>query len=303
MADSNLFSFENHSLHTETIDGEPLFLAKDLCAALGFTNPWKAVADHVDPCDLTKREVTSEERHAGTKARKSQLMTWVNESGMYALIFGSKLPSAIRFKRWVTSEVLPVLRRKGSYSVAEAGMRPAPVFAGPFRQKALPVPSFEGIPPVLRDLEDLVRGISGESYAVTEAFHRSFSRGLEAMDSNFERDNVDVLRIFRSDDGKVLFELDGIARILGVDRLDPAFDNAPCDGIRITARLSDRFDLPFNLGIWMLCDPANAVFLARLGAGPGAEDAKAWLFNSVFPAFGLSYARALREIGRIRALE
>ena len=295
MADSNLFSFENHSLHTELVNGEPWFLAKDLCIALGYSNYRDALIRHVSREDVVKRDTLSK----GGR----QLMTWVNESGMYALIFGSKLPSALRFKRWVTSEVLPALRRKGSYSMIEAGRKSAPVFAGPFRQKALPAPSFEGIPPMLRDLEDLVRGVSGESYAVTEAFHRSFSRGLESMDSSFERDNVDVLRIFRSDDGKVLFELDGIARILGVDRLDPAFGNAPCDGIRITARLSDRFDLPFNLGIWRLCDPANAVFLARLGAGPGAEDARAWLFNSVFPAFGLSYARALREIGRIRALE
>lgn len=96
---NSIFSFENHSLRVELINGEPSFLARDLCTTLGYKNVKQTLEDHVDPKDVSKRYTLT----AGGR----QLMSWVNESGMYALIFGSKLPSALRFKRWVTSEVLP----------------------------------------------------------------------------------------------------------------------------------------------------------------------------------------------------
>lgn len=87
--------------------GEPLFCAADLCRALGYSNPRKAIADHVDEGDVTKRDTPT--------ASGVQNMTFVNESGMYSLIFGSRLDSAKAFKRWVTSVVLPAIRKTGAY--------------------------------------------------------------------------------------------------------------------------------------------------------------------------------------------
>lgn len=87
----------------------PLFCASDICRALGYTNGRKAVADHCDEGDVTKRDTLT--------SGGSQIMTFVNESGLYSLIFGSKLESAKQFKKWVTSEVLPAIRRTGSYAV------------------------------------------------------------------------------------------------------------------------------------------------------------------------------------------
>ena len=104
------FCFESTQVRTLGDSFNPLFVALDICKALGFTNPRKAVADHVDPEDLSKEEITD-------SLNRKQLVNCVNESGMYALIFGSKLPSAKRFKKWVTSEVLPSIRKNGSYSV------------------------------------------------------------------------------------------------------------------------------------------------------------------------------------------
>lgn len=92
---------------------EPMFCATDLCRALGFTNGRKAVADHVDEWDVTKRDTPTYNQHG---AQVMQSMTYVNESGMYALIFGSKLPQAKEFKKWVTSEVLPSIRKHGAYA-------------------------------------------------------------------------------------------------------------------------------------------------------------------------------------------
>lgn len=103
----SVFSFEKQSVRTLGTSENPLFVAIDVARALGYSQPAKSVNDRVDPEDLIKAEV---ETNGGT-----QLVNCVNESGLYALIFGSKLESAKRFKKWVTSEVLPAIRRTGRY--------------------------------------------------------------------------------------------------------------------------------------------------------------------------------------------
>ena len=100
---------------------EPLFCASDVCKALGYINPRKAVADHVDEGDVTKRDTPT--------TSGVQTMTFVNESGLYSLIFGSKLDSAKAFKKWVTSEVLPTIRKTGGYIVAKADDTPEMIMA------------------------------------------------------------------------------------------------------------------------------------------------------------------------------
>ena len=106
------FSFENLPVRTFGTADAPLFIALDVCNALGYKRARDAVAQHVDHEDLIKVEIDT----AGGK----QTVNCVNESGLYALIFGSKLESAKRFKRWVTSEVLPAIRKNGHYEVATA---------------------------------------------------------------------------------------------------------------------------------------------------------------------------------------
>lgn len=106
------FSFENLPVRTFGTADAPLFIALDVCNALGYKRARDAVAQHVAPEDLIKVEIDT----AGGK----QTVNCVNESGLYALIFGSKLESAKRFKRWVTSEVLPAIRKNGHYEVATA---------------------------------------------------------------------------------------------------------------------------------------------------------------------------------------
>lgn len=105
------FSFESFSVRTLGTPELPLFVANDVCSALGFGNGRQAIASHVDPEDLIKSEIET----AGGR----QTVNCVNESGLYALIFGSKLESAKRFKRWVTSEVLPAIRKTGRYEAQE----------------------------------------------------------------------------------------------------------------------------------------------------------------------------------------
>lgn len=89
------------------INSEPWFVGKDVAEALGYSNSRKAIADHVDEED---KGVTIRDTLGG-----DQSMVIINESGLYALILSSKLPKAKVFKRWITSEVLPTLRKTGSY--------------------------------------------------------------------------------------------------------------------------------------------------------------------------------------------
>lgn len=89
------------------IDGEPWFVGKDMAEALGYSNPRDALANHVDEEDKATVAI-----HDGSQNRN---MTIINESGVYSLIFSSKLESAKKFKRWVTAEVLPTIRRHGAY--------------------------------------------------------------------------------------------------------------------------------------------------------------------------------------------
>lgn len=106
------FSFENSQVRTLGTPVLPLFVAIDVASALGFQKPSNAVSQHVDSEDLIKQEITD-------KLGRAQTVNCVNESGLYALIFGSKLESAKRFKRWVTSEVLPAIRKTGRYEAQE----------------------------------------------------------------------------------------------------------------------------------------------------------------------------------------
>lgn len=95
------------NIRTVNIDGEPWFVGKDVAEALGYSNSRKALADHVHYDD---KGVTKCDTLGG-----KQDLTVINESGLYALIFGSKLESAKRFKHWVTSEVLPAIYHNGGY--------------------------------------------------------------------------------------------------------------------------------------------------------------------------------------------
>ena len=92
---------------------EPWFCATDVCKALGYANGRDAVAKHVDEGDVAKCD-TPTKNQFGTEVTLQ--MTYVNESGLYALILSSKLPSSKSFKKWVTSEVLPTIRKTGKYS-------------------------------------------------------------------------------------------------------------------------------------------------------------------------------------------
>ena len=102
-------SEEFGSVRTMVIDNEPWFVGKDVADILEYTNTAKAIRDHIDEEDkLTERIVLS---------GQNREVIFINESGLYSLILSSKMPNARKFKRWVTSEVLPTLRKTGHYEM------------------------------------------------------------------------------------------------------------------------------------------------------------------------------------------
>ncbi|WP_062804758.1 phage antirepressor KilAC domain-containing protein [Enterococcus pernyi] len=107
MNQPQIFNFEQNEVRTFLVNDEPYFVGKDVAEVLGYSNTQKAILNHVDEED---KGVTKWDTLGG-----KQNMTIINESGLYSLILKSKLPSARKFKRWVTSEVLPSIRKNGAY--------------------------------------------------------------------------------------------------------------------------------------------------------------------------------------------
>lgn len=116
MNELQTFNFEELPIRTMNVDGEPYFIGKDVAEVLGYKDVSSAVSKHVD--DEDKTTLLIQQDGSNYKSRT----TLINESGLYSLIFSSKLESAKRFKRWVTSEVLPTLRKTGTYQVPDNPM-------------------------------------------------------------------------------------------------------------------------------------------------------------------------------------
>lgn len=126
-------------IRTVEINGEPWFIAKDITQSLGFGNPRQAISSHVDEED---KGVTIMDTLGGP-----QEMTIINESGMYSLILGSRIESAKRFKHWITSEVIPSIRKTGSYNLPQT-------YADALRELANKAEEAERLALVNRKLEE-----------------------------------------------------------------------------------------------------------------------------------------------------
>jgi prophage antirepressor-like protein len=121
-----IFEFESQQIRTVVVDDTPRFVVADLCTALSLSNPTMSVKN-IDEDDLSSAEVTDSRGRA-------QEVNVVNESGMYQLIFMSRKAAAKRFRKWVTSEVLPALRQTGKYEIADA---PAGIEDGQVARRAM----------------------------------------------------------------------------------------------------------------------------------------------------------------------
>lgn len=108
---NEIFNFHGQDVRTVTINGEPYLVGKDVAEILGYSRPDNAIRNHVDDEDKLM--------HQFSASGQNRNMTVINESGFYALVLSSKLPRAKEFKRWVTSEVLPTIRKHGMFATDE----------------------------------------------------------------------------------------------------------------------------------------------------------------------------------------
>lgn len=123
-----VFDFEGSNVRTVTINDKPYFVGKDVATILGYKRTADALKAHVDDEDKLTRQFTD--------SGQSREMKVINESGLYSLILSSKLPSAKKFKRWVTSEVLPAIRKTGAYQAKPKDNYPIPATYGEALQLA-----------------------------------------------------------------------------------------------------------------------------------------------------------------------
>lgn len=123
-----VFDFEGSNVRTVTINDEPYFVGKDAATILGYKRTADALKAHVDDEDKLTRQFTD--------SGQSREMKVINESGLYSLILSSKLPSAKKFKHWVTSEVLPAIRKTGAYQAKPKDNYPIPATYGEALQLA-----------------------------------------------------------------------------------------------------------------------------------------------------------------------
>lgn len=200
------FNFNGHALNCVLDEaGNPLFRADDLCEILEFANSRDALANHVDPEDVAKRDTLT--------AGGVQSVNHVNESGMYSLIFGSRKESAKIFKRWVTSEVLPAIRKTGSYVAPNA---PAPAVASP------PLAYLE-------QSVELLQQSSEVNFNEMRSVRRELDEFYDSLPQKMEN-------IFNAASGKYAAEMKGVEMLLeAADRRVQALE-------RLVSRLEKRLD-------------------------------------------------------------
>lgn len=143
-------------VRTEIINGEPWFVGKDVATALDYKNSSKALKDNVDEEDKGITKVTT----SGGK----QNVVIINESGLYALVFGCKLEKAKKFKHWVTSEVLPTLRKTGSYSMPQTNGEKIKLIAQGYEELDNRVTEIDDRVKTLEDRLNVVGAFDNEKY-------------------------------------------------------------------------------------------------------------------------------------------
>lgn len=196
-------------IRTMTIDGEAWFVGKDVAAALGYAKPENALSAHIDEEDKTTTLIQ------GTGSNYKSKTILINESGLYSLILSSKLPTARKFKRWVTSEVLPTLRKTGRYNIVTA---PAPA-----EQRILTTDDY-------LKAASIVAACRSERlpYVMHYLTRGGFDAPCFAAENN-SGDPVEAIRLIM--DAKAIYGLNNaqIGRIVGLDRVQISrYANGQC---------------------------------------------------------------------------
>lgn len=173
MNELQVFKFENSQVRTVLINDVPYFVGKDVATILGYSNPRDALSKHVDEED---KGVANYDTPGG-----KQNLTVISESGVYALVFGSKLPGAKKFKRWVTNEVLPTIRKTGGYKVPDNPMDALKLM---FEAQTQTNQQVGALDKRITDLEDNKLLDPGEYNYISRAVKRKVKEVMSELDMN-----------------------------------------------------------------------------------------------------------------------
>lgn len=177
MNELQVFKFENSQVRTVLINDEPYFVGKDVATVLGFKDVNHAILDHVDEEDRVNSKTQGQ-----NAPEYGQRGTWlINESGVYALVFGSKLPGAKKFKRWVTKEVLPTIRKTGGYKVPDNPMDALKLM---FEAQTQTNQQVGALDKRITDLEDNKLLDPGEYNYISRAVKRKVKEVMSELDMN-----------------------------------------------------------------------------------------------------------------------
>ncbi|EGQ3927891.1 ORF6C domain-containing protein [Staphylococcus pseudintermedius] len=177
MQNLQTFNFEELPVRTLTVDDEPYFVGKDVAEILGYKRTADAIREHVDAEDKGVGKIQT--------PGGMQNVTIINESGLYSLIFSSKLDSAKRFKRWVTSEVLPAIRKTGTYQVPSDPMQALELMFEATKQTKEEI---ESVKADVIDLKDNQKLDAGEYGLVTKTIQQrvAYIRQIHGLPNNKE---------------------------------------------------------------------------------------------------------------------
>lgn len=208
-------------IRTVTINNEPWFVSKDVATALGYSNSRDAISKHVfdDDKGVAKCDTPS----------GRQEMSVINESGLYALIFGSKLDSAKRFKHWVTSEVLPSIRRSGSYQ------KPLT----PEQMMRIQLEMIDDVSGRVTKLENTMNIDYGQQRVLEKEVAKVVIESLGGKDSNAYRENAKKVFSECNHDIKDYFHVNSrnnIPRLKFEEAIDYIRSWTPCSNTRMLIR-------------------------------------------------------------------
>lgn len=204
MDDIQLFDFENSEVRIFKINGEAWFIGKDIAKILGYEKERKAILDHVDEEDRMEKIVNLSQASQNTanvkysqvtqnrsnvnnsqdqqSEARSELALLINESGVYSLIFASKLPNAKKFKHWVTSEVLPAIRKTGYYQIPQT---PEERLALTMKATIHLDSRVTKVEKAVADIQDKAEVDEGQRYQLLQARKSKVISACGGVDSNY----------------------------------------------------------------------------------------------------------------------
>lgn len=172
MEELQIFNFKENEVRTLLIDNEPYFIGKDVAKVLGYERADNAIRSHVDAEDKLTHQISASDQRRN--------MTLINESGLYSLILSSKLPQAKEFKRWVTKEVLPSIRKTGGYKVPSSPMEALQLMFDAQKQQEKKI---DKVDKRVTNLENTTTIVSSQQLTLTKIAKATAIKVLDGKDS------------------------------------------------------------------------------------------------------------------------